>query len=352
MTENFDFLMSRGKWSRAYQDPRRALDSIAGQPDGILLKDANQGVLSISCNGNGLRRDFAPEIAHGYLEHVSLDGELILTLASIVPAMELHDRLLHDGSIHFGVQLHGMEEIDATIHSEEDNLMFIGVVRAGRNERVLREGSRFLALDLMLPSSTLDFDRILDVDTPSISAVVSESLVETADRNSYFSHDWAGGALRHCSYEMLHCDFQGALRFNYLRAKANELLCLLESRAFKLDEIRPQPSYRLTQSDREILEKVRLHIENRPTEDLSIESLSLVSGFSANRTTALFKAQYKMTPHQYVINTRMKKAKDMLSTTHLPIKEICQAVGYRDLSGFGRAFKKTYGIQPTAIRRQ
>ena len=351
MTESYDFLMSLESWSRPYQDPRKALDSIAGQPDRILVKDATRGILSITCNGNGLRRDFAPEIAHGYAEHVRLDSELILTVAAITPTKPVYHRMKNDGSVHFGVQLHGMQEIVPTIHSEDDNLMFVGVVGAGRNERVLRVNDRFLAVDLMLPSLAPEADKILDVDAPSITRIIADSLEELAGRDAYFSHDWAGSALRHCSYEILHCEFQGALRFSYLRAKANELLCLLEARAIRLDEVRPQPSYRLTQSDREILEKVRLHIENSPKEDLSIESLSLVAGFSANRTTALFKAQYNVTPHQYVINARMKKAKELLSSTDLPIKDICKAVGYRDLSGFGRAFKKTYGVQPTAIRR-
>jgi len=352
MVDSFDFLMSLEKWHRTYQDPRNALDGIAGWPDGILVQDAPKGTLSVTCNGNGLRRDFAPEIAHGYAEHVKLDDELILTLAAIAPTRTIHHRLINDGSIHFGVQLHGMHEIDPTIHAEDDDLMFIGVVGAGRNERVLYENERFLAVDLMLPSLAPDFGRILDVDAPQVAATITESLAETANHDAYFSHDLAGSALRHCSYEMLHCDFQGTLRFGYLRAKANELLCLLEARASRLGEVRPLPSYRLTQSDRESLEKVRLHIEHSPKGDLSIESLSSVAGFSANRTTALFKAQYNLTPHQYVINTRMKRAKDLLSTTDLSIKDICKAVGYRDLSGFGRAFKKTYGVQPKAIRRQ
>lgn len=343
--------MSLGNWSRPYQDPRKALDSITGQPDRILVKDATKGTLSITCNGHGLRRDFAPEVAHGYAEYVRLDSELILTLAAFAPTRPVYHRMKNDGSIHFGVQLQAMQEIVPTIHSEDDNLMFIGAVGSGRNERVLRENNSFLAVDLMLPSLAPDVDKILDVNAPNITAIIADSLEELTDHGSYFSHDWAGGALRRCSYEMLYCDFKGALRLSYLRAKANELLCLLETRAVRLDEVRPKPSYRLTQFDREILEKVRLYIENNPKEDLSIQSLSLVAGFSANRTTALFRAQYNVTPHQYVISTRMQKAKELLSVTDLPIKDICKAVGYRDLSGFGRAFKKTYGVQPIAIRR-
>ena len=58
-----------------------------------------------------------------------------------------------------------------------------------------------------------------------------------------------------------------------------------------------------------------------------------------------------MTIHQYVVQARMQRAEKLLSTTEMPINDICRAVGYSDLSGFDRAFKKTFGIQPTAVRR-
>ena len=262
-------------------------------------------------------------------------------------------RSLHDDSVHFGVQLRPMEEMVPVLNTSRNNLMFFGEVSGhGRMERRLPEKSTFMAVDLTLPVSLPEDNRILDVEAPNILSALRDCVAEMGDQETYFSHDGAGAPLRQCAYEMLHADFEGKLRYSYLKAKANELLCLLEVRSARLSEREAAPSYRLSQSDRHNLERVRQYIENNPAGDLSVETLSSIAGFGANRTTALFKACYKMTVHQYVVQTRMQRAEKLLTTTELPISEICRAVGYSDVSGFDRAFKKTFGVQPTAVRRR
>ena len=86
---------------------------------------------------------------------------------------------------------------------------------------------------------------------------------------------------------MRHADFEGELRYSYLRAKVNELLCLLEVRSARLSEKQPTPSYRMSQTDRHNLKFVRQHIENNPAGDLSIEVLTGIAGCRPNRTTVI-----------------------------------------------------------------
>ena len=352
MSNKFDFLMSLDTWARPYWDARNALDGLANQADGVFVTDSAEGMLSVSCNGKGLRRDFAPSMAQGFVEYVSLDSHLILNLVSITPEYTMLHRSLHDDSVHFGVQLRPIEEVAPVLNTSRNNLMFFGEISGdGRMERRFKQNSTFLAVDLMLPASLPEDNRILDVEVPNIHSVLRDCVAEMENKASYFSHDGAGASLRQCAYEMLHADFEGKLRYSYLKAKANELLCLLEVRSARLSEREVAPTYRLSQSDRHNLERVRQHIENNPAGDLSVQMLSNIAGCSANRTTTLFKAQYKMTLHQYVVQTRMQRAEKLLSTTDLSINDICRAVGYSDLSGFDRAFKKTFGVQPTAIRR-
>lgn len=353
MRQNFDFMMSLDTWYRPYWDARNALDGLGSQVEGVLTTDAAEGTLSVSCHGKGIRRDFAPCRAQGFVEYVSLDPHLILTLVSITPERTMFHRALRDDSVHFGVQLRPMEEVVPVLNTSRNNLMFFGEVSGrGRMERRLPEKSSFVAVDLALPVSLPEDNKILDVEVTNILSVLRDCVAEMEDQESYFSHDGAGAMLRKCAYEMLHADFEGKLRYSYLKAKANELLCLLEVRSVRLSEREAAPPYRLSQSDRHNLERVRQHIENNPAGDLSLDMLSSIAGFGANRTTALFKAHYKMTVHQYVVQTRMQRAEKLLTTTEQPIGDICRAVGYSDVSGFDRAFKKTFGIQPTAVRRR
>ena len=47
---------------------------------------------------------------------------------------------------------------------------------------------------------------------------------------------------------------------------------------------------------------------------------------------------------------RMARAKELLATTDLPVKEIATRVGYDDPSQFSKAFKHTYGMSPSQMR--
>lgn len=53
----------------------------------------------------------------------------------------------------------------------------------------------------------------------------------------------------------------------------------------------------------------------------------------------------------YTIHLRIEKAKELLRTTGLPLKEISEAVGYYNISSFTRRFKLNQGITPSEYRK-
>lgn len=53
----------------------------------------------------------------------------------------------------------------------------------------------------------------------------------------------------------------------------------------------------------------------------------------------------------YTIHLRMERAKELLRTTALPLKEISEAVGYYNISSFTRRFKLNQGITPSEYRK-
>jgi len=141
-------------------------------------------------------------------------------------------------------------------------------------------------------------------------------------------------------------------RTPYLKAKTNEMICLMENRWQEFAFARTSPSYRLTQEDRSKLEQVRQNVISCPSSDHAIEILARDTGFSVNRLMNLFKSTYGCSVHQFVVESRMDHARNLLQTTDLSIREVSELVGYSDLSGFGRAFKKFYGVKPSGMRRQ
>lgn len=64
----------------------------------------------------------------------------------------------------------------------------------------------------------------------------------------------------------------------------------------------------------------------------------------------LFKAETGSPPTKYFKSLRMQKAKELLETTSLNIKEIIALIGVKDASHFVRDFEAVYGLTPGRYR--
>ncbi|HML48785.1 MAG TPA: helix-turn-helix transcriptional regulator [Clostridia bacterium] len=75
-------------------------------------------------------------------------------------------------------------------------------------------------------------------------------------------------------------------------------------------------------------------------------------GISAVRLSLDFKELCGMTPSEYLLLLRMEKAKALLGETKLSVKEVGQAVGYYDASGFIRRFRQYLAMTPAQYRQR
>jgi AraC-like DNA-binding protein len=83
---------------------------------------------------------------------------------------------------------------------------------------------------------------------------------------------------------------------------------------------------------------------------ITIEQLSREVALSPYYLIRVFRRFYKQTPHQYLVQQRIARAKDLLRNTDLSITEICTAVGFESLGSFSTLFRKVAGISPSAYR--
>src|SRR5687768_11299785 len=81
-----------------------------------------------------------------------------------------------------------------------------------------------------------------------------------------------------------------------------------------------------------------------------LDEASSIANISSSRLRHIFKSELGLSPIQYIRQQRMRKAKELLETTYLNIKEIMIRVGVNDESHFVRDFKKVYGLSPTQYR--
>lgn len=102
-------------------------------------------------------------------------------------------------------------------------------------------------------------------------------------------------------------------------------------------------------------EKLARDIENYVkqiymSEELSLDMLSEKYNLSIYFISRIFKDYVGMTFRDYIAKLRLEKARELISTTDMNIKQIVSMVGYYDESSFTRKFKKYFGVTPTQVR--
>lgn len=94
------------------------------------------------------------------------------------------------------------------------------------------------------------------------------------------------------------------------------------------------------------------YIHNKYCQIRSLDEIADFCHISRSHLGRIFRENLHMSLQEYLIQFRLNKAKDLLSTTSAPIGEIAAMVGYQNELNLLRAFKKAYGITPHAWRNQ
>ena len=102
----------------------------------------------------------------------------------------------------------------------------------------------------------------------------------------------------------------------------------------------------------DIIEETATYINEHLKEELTLDLLATRASLSPYYFTRLFKKQIGLTPHDYLIATRVNFAKFLLKTTNISIKEICYNSGFSSESSFCSTFKNREKITPSAFRGQ
>src|SRR5687767_9821311 len=84
--------------------------------------------------------------------------------------------------------------------------------------------------------------------------------------------------------------------------------------------------------------------------ELSLAEFAQSVNLSIWRLCHIFKSDVGMPPIRYLRQLRMERAKDLLESSFLSVKEIAFQVGLNDESHFVRDFKSTYGYSPALYR--
>lgn len=98
------------------------------------------------------------------------------------------------------------------------------------------------------------------------------------------------------------------------------------------------------------MNKVYEYIDENIDEDLSLRTLSSVSGYSGYHFHRIFRAMTGKTLHEYVMERRIITASERLLYEHVSITQIAFDCGFSSYSNFIRCFKKYFGCSPSDYR--
>jgi transcriptional regulator GlxA family with amidase domain len=96
--------------------------------------------------------------------------------------------------------------------------------------------------------------------------------------------------------------------------------------------------------------QVLRHMAANSAQPHTLARLARMAKLSPYHFLRTFKATTGVTPHQWLLRTRLRDAATRLAVTKQPVTEIALDVGFEDLSNFTRSFHAEFGASPRQYR--
>jgi AraC family transcriptional regulator len=102
--------------------------------------------------------------------------------------------------------------------------------------------------------------------------------------------------------------------------------------------------------DRRRAVEAALWIDANVDQPIDLDRVATEAGLSSFHFLRLFAGVLGVTPHQYLVRSRLRRAARLLVDDSRPITDVAIDVGFGDLSNFVRTFHRAAGVPPRAFR--
>ncbi|MBD9665764.1 AraC-like DNA-binding protein [Variovorax paradoxus] len=92
-------------------------------------------------------------------------------------------------------------------------------------------------------------------------------------------------------------------------------------------------------------------IDANSQDDIGLETAASEAGLSPFHFLRLFSQVLGVTPHQYLVRSRLRHAARLLVDDDRPVTDVAFEVGFADLSNFVRTFHRAAGVSPRGFRQ-
>lgn len=146
------------------------------------------------------------------------------------------------------------------------------------------------------------------------------------------------------------CEIDSGMKKNFKQLFQNreteglDLESMLSADAKKLiDEYQRLLDVKFSQREYQIRDYLDANFSNS-----ALSNYSIAQEFHITEKTLIesFKSMFNTTPYHYLIQVRMKHAKQLLALDKMHVNQVYGKVGYRDLRSFSSQFKKTFKHTP------
>jgi AraC family transcriptional regulator len=103
--------------------------------------------------------------------------------------------------------------------------------------------------------------------------------------------------------------------------------------------------------DRRRAVETALWLDAHSHEPIDLAAAASEAGLSPFHFLRLFARVLGVTPHQYLVRSRLRRAARLLADDTRPITDVAFDVGFGDLSNFVRTFHRAAGVSPRAFRK-
>lgn len=99
------------------------------------------------------------------------------------------------------------------------------------------------------------------------------------------------------------------------------------------------------------IDDAKFYIRQNIEQTIDIKELAQTLNIGYSYFRRLFKTYTGLSPHQYCLDLKIMRAKELILTTNLSIKEIAYKLGFESIHYFSRLYKNKTGICPSDLRK-
>ena len=99
------------------------------------------------------------------------------------------------------------------------------------------------------------------------------------------------------------------------------------------------------------IDRLAADMSAHPERDFPLQQIALTAGLSVSGLSAKFKDATGTTPHAYLLDCRISRAKNLLAAGKLSTAEIASALGFASYTHFSAQFRAHVGVCPAKFRK-